>query len=82
MLDDTQTLRLSTEELALIDTALQTQEKILGVQARAGGSQAKARLGALHGVQRRVRSLAPKQPRQSLWSRLVRAIQCPRCAQA
>jgi len=81
MLDDTQTLRLSAEELALIDTALQTQEKILGVQARAGGTTAQARLGDLHGIQRRIRAIAPKEPRVSLWTRLMRTRSCPRCAQ-
>ena len=44
MLDEKQKLEISQDELALIEAALHTQSKILGVQASAGGSKALARL--------------------------------------
>ncbi|MEO0937969.1 MAG: hypothetical protein AAFY38_07420 [Pseudomonadota bacterium] len=82
MLDDTQTIGLTARELELIEAALQTQEKILSVQSRAGGGQAKARLADLQGVQRRIRGMVPKEPRVPLWTRILRALPCPRCAEA
>ena len=44
MLDDTYAVDLTKQDLELIEAALQTQEKILSVQSRAGGSAARARL--------------------------------------
>lgn len=44
MFDDRQKLEINQAELDLIEDALHTQSKILGVQASAGGSKALARL--------------------------------------
>lgn len=44
MFDTLQTLEISAEELAVIEAALHTQAKILNVQAKAGGSDARHQL--------------------------------------
>lgn len=59
MLDDTHSVDLTTRDLELIESALQTQEKILSVQSRAGGSAARARLNDLKGLMRRLRRQTP-----------------------
>ena len=59
MLDDTYTVDLTKQDLELIEAALQTQEKILSVQSRAGGSAARARLNDLKGLMRRLRRQSP-----------------------
>jgi hypothetical protein len=55
MLDEKQKLEISQDDLALIEAALQTQSKILGVQASAGGSNA---LGRLNDVKRVLATIA------------------------
>ncbi len=50
MIDKTHTLGLSQAELSVIEAALHTQSKILGVQAGAGGSAALARLNEVKQV--------------------------------
>lgn len=50
MFDETQKLEISQKELTLIEEALHTQSKILGVQAGAGGSKALTRLNDIKRV--------------------------------
>jgi hypothetical protein len=59
MPDDTHTVDLTTQDLELIEAALQTQEKILSLQSRAGGDAARARLNDLKGLMRRLRRQTP-----------------------
>jgi hypothetical protein len=55
MLDEKQKLEISQDDLVLIEAALHTQSKILGVQASAGGSKA---LGRLNDVKRVLATIA------------------------
>lgn len=75
MLDDVQNIELTKTDLDLIEGALATQEKILAVQARAGGRQARGRLNDLKGLMRRLRRQvpddAPAEP--AGWARLTRS---------
>lgn len=50
MFDKQQRLDVSPEELAVIEAALETQAKILSVQAGAGGSGARRRLNEVKKV--------------------------------
>ncbi len=50
MLDKQQKLEISQQELAVIETALHTQSKILTVQAGAGGRAARQRLNEVKSV--------------------------------
>ena len=59
MPDDTHNVDLTKQDLELIEIALQTQEKILSVQSRAGGGAERARLNDLKGLMRRLRRLTP-----------------------
>lgn len=59
MLDETHSVDLTLQDLELIEAALQTQEKILSVQSRAGGSAARTRLNDLKGLMRRLRRQTP-----------------------
>lgn len=59
MTGDTHNLDLTKQDLELIETALQTQEKILSVQSRAGGDTARAQLNDLKGLLRRLRRQTP-----------------------
>ena len=59
MLDETHSVDLTTQDLELIEAALRTQEKILSVQSRAGGSAARTRLNDLKGLMRRLRRQTP-----------------------
>ncbi len=52
-------LKISVEELAVIEAALHTQSKILNMQASAGGDTARARLNE---VKRLLSSLAQRKP--------------------
>ena len=54
MYDKQQKLEISQDELAVIETALHTQSKILTVQASAGGRIARDRLNAVKQVLARV----------------------------
>jgi len=82
MLDDTKQVALSRDDLDMIAAALQTQEKILSVQSRAGGKAAQTRLVALQSLSRRLRSYAPRAEGKPIWSRLSRAISCTKGAEA
>ena len=59
MLDDTYAVDLTKQDLELVEAALQTQERSLSVQSRAGGSAARARLNDLKGLMRRLRRQTP-----------------------
>lgn len=52
-------LDLSPEEFAIIESALQTQSKILNVQAKAGASKARERLNAVKNVLTRLAQQRP-----------------------
>ena len=79
MLEDKNRVDLSTHDLELIESALQTQEKILAVQSRAGGNAAKIRLNELKSVLRRVRRQNPQAAKSkcrtvSSWGSFARAL--------
>ncbi|WP_299687724.1 hypothetical protein [uncultured Tateyamaria sp.] len=76
MLDDTYAVDLTKQDLELIEAALQTQEKILSVQSRAGGSAARARLNDLKGLMRRLRrqTPAPAGAETPSWSQTARSL--------
>ena len=76
MLDDTHTVDLTKQDLELIEAALQTQEKILSVQRRAGGSAARTRLNDLKGLMRRLRrqTPAPHGATGGSWSQVARQL--------
>ncbi|MEO0401462.1 MAG: hypothetical protein AAF214_03720 [Pseudomonadota bacterium] len=76
MLDDTHTVDLTKQDLELIEAALQTQEKILSVQSRAGGSAARTRLNDLKGLMRRLRrqTPAPHAAANASWSQVARQL--------
>ena len=67
---------LIKQDLELIEAALQTQEKILSVQSRAGGSAARARLNDLKGLMRRLRrqTPAPAGAEAPSWSQTARSL--------
>ncbi|WP_299150582.1 hypothetical protein [uncultured Tateyamaria sp.] len=76
MLDDTHSVDLTKQDLELIEAALQTQEKILSVQSRAGGDAARTRLNDLKGLMRRLRrqTPAPHAVAGSSWSQVARQL--------
>ena len=76
MLDDTHNVDLTAQDLELIEAALQTHEKILSVQSRAGGGAERARLNALKGLMRRLRRQTPTWPEGPghSWVQRVRAL--------
>lgn len=76
MLDDTHTVDLTKQDLEMIEAALQTQEKILSVQSRAGGAAARTRLNDLKGLMRRLRrqTPAPHAGCTQSWSQVARQL--------
>jgi len=76
MLDETHAVDLTADDLELIEAALQTQEKILSVQTRAGGREARARLNALKGLMRRLRRQSRVAARgdQTSWSDTAKSL--------
>lgn len=76
MLDDTHSVDLTKHDLEMIEAALQTQEKILSVQSRAGGSAARARLNDVKGLMRRLRrqSAAAQTGGSVSWSQTARSL--------
>lgn len=75
MLDETQTIDLTKQDLDVIEAALQTQEKILSVQSRAGGKAARARLNDIKGLLRRLRRQNPVvAQRGSRWSETAKSL--------
>ena len=59
MIDEVQKVDLTRQDLDIIESALATQEKILSVQARAGGRAARTRLNDLKSLMRRLRRQVP-----------------------
>ncbi len=76
MLDDTTTVDLTRHDIEIIEQALQTQEKILSVQSRAGGDTARVRLNDLKGLIRRLDRQMPAANAQGCnsWSQVARAL--------
>jgi len=75
MLDDTHAVDLTRQDFELIEAALQTQEKILSVQSRAGGGAAQARLNDLKGLMRRLRRQTPTHHSAPCsWSQAARSL--------
>ena len=76
MLDETHSVDLTLQDLELIEAALQTQEKILSVQSRAGGDAARTRLNDLKGLMRRLRrqTPAPQGAASASWSQAARQL--------
>ena len=78
MLDDVQKIDLTKHDLEMISSALQTQEKILSVQGRAGADTARMRLNDLKGLMRRLNRFAPdpKAAPSQKWSQIARSLFC------
>lgn len=76
MLDETHNVDLTLQDLELIEAALQTQEKILSVQSRAGSSAARTRLNDLKGLMRRLRrqTPVPQGAPSASWSQTARQL--------
>ncbi|UOA26357.1 hypothetical protein DSM107133_01057 [Pseudosulfitobacter sp. DSM 107133] len=69
-------LVLSATDFDMIESALETQEKILAVQVRAGGETAEARLTALRSVLRRLRRQRPQIEAPQGWGSIARGLFC------
>ena len=78
MFDDTHTVDLSSKDLALIEAALHTQQKILSMQSRAGGAEARDRLTDLKHLLRRLRRQSPEDRAENGggWTQMARALFC------
>ncbi len=76
MADEIHSVDLTAHDLELIETALQTQEKILSVQSRAGGSAARTRLNDVKGLMRRLRrqTPGPQSAASPSWSKAARQL--------
>lgn len=75
MFDTTQKLEISPREIELIESALETQSKILGVQAGAGGAGATEKLNEVKRVLATVSSQRVSDRRRSTgrsWTGLMR----------
>ncbi len=72
----TLSLELTETDFAMIESALETQEKILAVQARAGGDTANDRLSALRSVMRRLRRQRPQAAVSQGWGSIARGLFC------
>jgi hypothetical protein len=74
MMTEKHSVDLTPQELDVIQSALQTQEKILSVQSRASGDGTVAnRLGELKGVLNSLRRQTPKTRPQS-WFSMARTL--------
>ncbi|MEO9685389.1 MAG: hypothetical protein ABJR46_00845 [Tateyamaria sp.] len=76
MADESHSVDLTAHDLQLIEAALQTQEKILSVQSRAGGSAARTRLNDIKGLMRRLRRQTPSAQSAATpsWSKAARQL--------
>jgi hypothetical protein len=76
MRNESHSVDLTKQDLELIEAALQTQEKILSVQSRAGSNAARTRLNDLKGLMRRLRrqSSAPHAAATPSWSQAARQL--------
>jgi hypothetical protein len=75
MPDDVTRLDLTTKDLDLIEAALHTQQKILSVQSKAGGSGARQKLSDLRYLTQRVGRARPA-PQPSASYSWIRAARC------
>lgn len=74
MMKDKHSVDLTPQELDVIQSALQTQEKILSVQSRASGDgKVATRLGELKSVLRSLRRQSPKTRPQG-WFSMARTL--------
>ena len=73
MLENVKQLELSAKDIALIEAALHTQEKILSVQREAGGAFAHEKLSDLKHLLKRVRRARPQRAAcmASVWTYLA-----------
>ncbi|MEM6759938.1 MAG: hypothetical protein AAF601_10710 [Pseudomonadota bacterium] len=77
MSDEALTVEMTAADLDMIEAALQTQEKILSVQSRAGGKTARARLNEVKGLLRRMRRQHPQtgtSARTPTWTEAARSL--------
>lgn len=85
MKKNTHSVDLTTQQLHLIKSALDTQEKILSVQSRAGQDDSAAQqLTDLQAVKKTVERFTPQpvQQQQSWSAKAQRWLGCPQSAQA
>lgn len=75
MPDDLTRLDLTAKELDLIEAALHTQQKILSVQSKAGGSRAHRNLSDLRYLIQRIGRVRPA-PKPSASFSWIRAARC------
>ncbi len=78
MTNETHNVDLTAHDLELIEQALHTQQKILSVQSRAGGTSAKTRLDNLKNLMGRLERQTPRPNAGAVqgWNRITRAIFC------
>lgn len=83
MLDNFHDLDLTAKDIALIETALHTQKKILAVQSAAGGSGAHEKLTDLKHLMKRINRNSKRKaaPATQGWSGFARMLFCPDCNQ-
>lgn len=76
MKSNTQSVDLTLQEIKLIEAALQTQEKILSVQSRAGqDTSVSGKLGDLKALLRTLRRQTPKRDTSGRqWTRMARTL--------
>lgn len=75
MVTNKQSVDLTPQDIAVIESALHTQEKILAMQSRASGDvNATSRLSELKSTLRALRKQTPNGNRQSSWSAMARTL--------
>ena len=78
MFDNLNRLDLTAKDIDLIESALQTQRKILAVQSEAGGTGAAQKLNELRNLTRRIGKARRSAPRSGgfSFSQMLRALTC------
>lgn len=75
MINSKHSVDLSPQDIAVIESALHTQEKILSMQTRAGGDgSAASRLTELKTTLRNLRKQNPLSGRASPWTSMARTL--------
>lgn len=84
MLDNQNNLDLTAKDIALIESALHTQKKILAVQSEAGGSGAHKKMNDLKNLMKRINRNKVRKCRAETqsWSDFARMLFSTRCDQA
>lgn len=86
MFDDQNRLELTSKDIALIESALHTQQKILSVQSAAGGAGARQKLDDVKHLVKRVGRASQRQAvtKRSGWSHMMQWLFCASgsCSQA